>query len=337
MKLHSIRGGQPVDFFEAITLGLADNGGLFIPAEFPDLSLLSKETFTNYNDFSVRFLSLILSNELPDASLKRLIESALNFPVHIKELKEGLSVLELFHGPTLSFKDFGARFLAQCLKSKGDKLCILVATSGDTGSAVASSFYNLENINVIVLFPKGKVSKRQQAQLTCWGKNILALEVDGVFDDCQSLVKEAFADEWFQSSLNLSTANSINIGRLLPQMTYYAYQSIHYFKKTGNNINFIVPSGNLGNVTACIYAKQMNFPIGNISIATNANKTLVNYYQKGDYQPLATIQTFANAMDIGAPNSFERINHLFKNHRNFIEQLSVFSVNDEEIINAISD
>lgn len=335
MKYHSTRANIKVDFTKSITTGLAENGGLYVPEHFPDLSYLKDNLVTDYQTFAKEFLKPFLAGSSLENKSSEIIKEALNFPLIYKNLNNNLSVLELFHGPTLSFKDFGARFLAQSLNALNKKHFILVATSGDTGSAVASSFSALENVNVVVLYPKGKISPRQEAQITCWSKNILAIAVDGVFDDCQLLVKQAFNDHWFINNLSLSTANSINIGRLLPQMSYYAYSAIKHYQKYQTNLNFVIPGGNLGNATACVYAKQLKLPIGNITIATNENKALVNYLESGKYQPNKTIQTLANAMDVGSPSNFERLKYLFDDFEKFKKNISAVSVSDQQIKQAI--
>ncbi len=340
MKYKSTRASLKVDFTDAITNGLAENGGLYVPEKFTDLSYIKdgyliNETLTDYQGFALKFLMPFFVDSTLESKAPTIIKQALNFPLVEKKLDDNLLVLELFHGPTLSFKDFGARFLAQSLNATNKKQFILVATSGDTGSAVASSFNGLENVNVVVLYPKGKITARQEAQITCWGKNILAVAVEGVFDDCQSLVKQAFNDDWFKNNLSLSTANSINIGRLIPQMSYYAYTAIKYFQKTQAKLNFVIPGGNLGNVTACVYAKQLNMPIGNITIATNENKSLVNYLKSGQYQTNKTVHTLANAMDVGAPSNFERLSYLFDDFEIFKKNLDACSVSDQEIKQAI--
>lgn len=325
-----------ISFMAAAQKGLAEDGGLYVPQQLPDLSSLLNKQGESYPDFASQLLGFFISDVL-QPKLKEIVSRALNFPVPMQSLTPELSVLELFHGPTLSFKDFGARFLAGTLATSQQQPLILVATSGDTGSAVASSFHGLKNVSCCVLFPKGKISQRQQAQITCWGDNILAIEVNGDFDACQALVKAAFADKSFAEQKQLSTANSINIGRLLPQMTYYAYHSCQYFHQHQRPINYIVPSGNLGNVTACVYAKKCGLPIGNIIIATNANQTVSDYVTSGTFNARPTIFTLANAMDVGAPSNFERLEALYDNVDAFREELQVLSINDQQIRQAIQD
>ncbi len=248
-------------------------------------------------------------------------------------------MLNLCCGPTLSFKDFGARFLAECIHSLSTqfKTTIMVATSGDTGSAVASAFYEKENIQVILLYPKGKVSKKQEHQLNCWDKNILSLAVDGTFDDCQKLVKDAFNNNFFKNTMRLSSANSINIGRLLPQICYYAYTSVKYVAQYKTAPGFIIPTGNLGNATAAFWAKEMGFPIREIVLSTNENKVLEDYISTGDYKPRKSILTLANAMDVGNPSNFERLASLFPTYELFKKNVSVTSVSNKQIEETIKD
>ena len=240
--------------------------------------------------------------------------------------------MELFHGPTSSFKDIGARFLAECLNEMADcQKTIIVATSGDTGSAVASAFHRKLNYRAVILYPHGQVSAKQEHQMTCWDENIFAFAVDGTFDQCQQLVKSAFFDPEWQRAGELSSANSINIGRLLPQMTYYAYSSMQFYGKYGVNPGFIIPSGNLGNATAAYWAKAMGFPIREIVLATNANRVLLDYLNSSYYQSKPSIATIANAMDVGDPSNLERLNHLFSSFDHFKRNIKAMSVNDESI------
>ena len=240
--------------------------------------------------------------------------------------------------PTLSFKDFGARFLAQCFTriSTEKPLTILVATSGDTGSAVASAFFQKHPIRVIVLFPQGKISLRQQQQITCWQDNVLAVAVKGAFDDCQRLVKAAFNKAEWKNKYQLSTANSINVARLLPQVVYYAYTSLRFQQSHGFMPGFIVPSGNLGNVTAAYWAKQMGFPVREIVIATNANRPVTHYLETGEYQAFPTQVTLANAMDVGNPSNFARLYDLFPQFSEFKSEVRAIRVDDEHIKQAIA-
>jgi threonine synthase len=217
------------------------------------------------------------------------------------------------------------------LEVLGEKITIMVATSGDTGSAVAGAFYHKKNINVIILYPKGKISKRQEHQITCWGDNVVALAVEGTFDDCQRLVKAAFLDPWWQTHFHVSSANSINIGRLLPQMTYFAYHSFQFYQKHRAMPGFIIPTGNLGHATAAFWAKLMGFPIREIVLATNANQPIADYLKTGEFKPRPSIATLANAMDVGNPSNFERLTYLYPNWEVFKKQVKVVSSSDADI------
>jgi threonine synthase len=266
-----------------------------------------------------------------------IVRDAFNFPAPLIRLDAAgrLSVLELFHGPTAAFKDFGARFLAACMsriRSGNPKpLRILVATSGDTGGAVAAAFHRRPGIEVVVLFPKGLVSPTQQRQLTCWGDNVTSLAVRGTFDDCQRLVKQAFLDPQLQASAELSSANSINLGRLLPQAAYYVATSLAVWRSTGEKASFIIPSGNLGNSVACLWARQMGLPIGDIVLAHNANSTVPDYLSSGELKPRPSVATLASAMDVGNPSNLERMSHLYPQARQLSRQLEAVSISDAQI------
>ncbi len=322
---------------EAIRCGLADDGGLFIPAFIPkpDLSGFGREF--SYPEFAARLLHYFFKEDDLDKRLSNMCQNAFTFPLPIHAVNQNTFMLELFHGPTLSFKDFGARFLAECFNELSDKqmTTILVATSGDTGSAVASAFYQKSNVNVVILYPKGQISKRQEHQITCWDKNVLALAVDGTFDDCQTLVKTAFHDGWWQKRLNMCSANSINIGRLLPQISYYAYSSVQFYHQQKTSPGYIVPTGNLGNGVAAYIAQLMGFPIREIVLATNANQVIPNYLHTGKYHPSQAIPTLANAMDVGNPSNLERLLGLFDTFDSMKSHVRAFSVSDDEIRNTI--
>ncbi|KAF0151229.1 MAG: threonine synthase [Ignavibacteria bacterium] len=305
-------------FEEAITKGLADDGGLFMPESIPNLGKefiqnLEKKSFV---EIAIEVSKHFVCNEIPQSKLEEIISDAINFPAPIIEINKNLFVLELFHGPTLAFKDFGARFLAKIMgyfaQKKKSHLNILVATSGDTGSAVANGFYNTQGINVYILYPKGKVSKIQERQLTSLDKNITALEIDGTFDDCQRLVKTAFVDLELNNKMNLSSANSINIARLLPQSFFY----IEAFKQIYDKslpVVFSVPSGNLGNITAGLLAKKMGLPIHKFIGATNKNDVFTEFIKSGNFKPRASVLTLSNAMDVGNPSNLSRIIDLYSN------------------------
>jgi threonine synthase len=275
--------------------------------------------------------------------LPAITADAFNFPAPLVPLdRDGhLSVLELFHGPTAAFKDFGARFLAACMARlrKPDQrplqgahpLTILVATSGDTGGAVAAAFHGRPGIEVGVLFPKGLVSPTQERQLTCWGDNVKSFAVRGTFDDCQRLVKQAFLDPQLRRETELSSANSINLGRLLPQAVYYAATSLAVWRKYGEPASFVVPSGNLGNVAACVWARKVGLPIGEIVLAHNVNRAVPDFLESGEWRPRASVATLASAMDVGNPSNMERLRALFPEVRDMRAAVSAFTVTDDAI------
>lgn len=318
---------------EAMQTGLAEDGGLFVPELFPQIDWKNIDKTVSYPDFAKIALAPYFKGDVLEKVLSQICDECFTFDLPLVKLNKTTSVLELFHGPTLSFKDFGARFLACCLSHlKRDKtMTIIVATSRDTGSAVAAAFHQKSNIRVVVMFPEGKISARQQSQITCWGDNVLAVSVDGTFDDCQALVKSAFTDSWWQNETQLNTSNSINIGRLLPQSTYYAYTSWKYYLEHGKVANFVVPSGNIGNVTAAFWARQCGFPIGDIVVSQNANSTLVSYLKTGKAPDQNTIETLANAMDVGKPSNFERLQALFPDFEVFKSQVRAFEASDADI------
>jgi threonine synthase len=271
------------------------------------------------------------------ASLPAITRDAFNFPAPIVPIgaSGGLSVLELFHGPTAAFKDFGARFLAACmsrLRKPGQRpLTILVATSGDTGGAVAAAFHGRPGIEVGVLFPKGLVSPTQERQLTCWGDNVISFSVRGTFDDCQRMVKEAFLDPQLRQQTQLSSANSINLGRLLPQAVYYAATSLAIWRRHGVPASYVIPSGNLGNVAACIWARKVGLPVGEIVLAHNVNRTVPDYLETGEWKPRASVATLASAMDVGNPSNMERLRALFPELRAMRSAVSAYTVTDDAI------
>ncbi|PWU21430.1 MAG: threonine synthase [Bdellovibrio sp.] len=320
MKFISTRSGNAGSEFslsEALELGLAPDGGLFVPQALPRLATQQLEIDAGFSRVAARVLAPFFANDSLVSHLPAICEEAFDFPVLLKRFDDHASILELFHGPTLAFKDFGARFLAAVMarmQGRGEKN-ILVATSGDTGGAVAAAFHaahaGRRGFRVSVLFPLGKVASRQQHQLTAWGGNVQAFAVKGSFDDCQRIVKEAFADRDFPRRETLTSANSINIGRLLPQMAYYIYAAEKYFRESGKTANVIIPAGNLGNAMGAFYAKEMGAPIGKIGLATNANRPIPDFFQSGRWQPQPSIPTLANAMDVGNPSNIERLFHLY--------------------------
>ncbi len=326
-----------VTLSEALQNGLACDGGLYVPEAFPTFDWQSLTTDLPYAKFAVKLLEPFFADDPLKDKLDQICKESFNFDLPCLRLDQYNAMLELFHGPTLSFKDFGARFLSNCLiHIETDKsFTIMVATSGDTGSAVASAFYQKPKIKVIVLFPKGKISLRQQQQITCWQDNVCAVSVKGTFDDCQTLVKAAFADSWWQQNTYLNTSNSINIGRLLPQTTYYAYVAWQYYLEYGKKANFIVPSGNIGNVCACFWAKKMGLPINEIIISQNENNVIGQFLTHGILPNKHSIQTFANAMDVGKPSNFERLYALYNSVEDFRKNVKAFKATDQDIVNMI--
>lgn len=317
MHFHSTRGGDPgVRLCDALRRGLAADGGLYVPDQFPTAGAGEFAGLDGLPAIAERLLRPFFAGDVLAGELAAITREAFDFPVPLKRLAapDDLSVLELFHGPTAAFKDFGARFLAACLSrlhpDAGRPLTILVATSGDTGGAVAGAFHRRPGTQVIVLFPKGRVSPRQEAQLTCWDGNVTALSVEGSFDDCQRLVKAAFKDPALTERFELSSANSINLGRLLPQASYYAQASLAVFARTGRPANFVIPSGNLGNALACIWARRVGLPIGRLLLAHNRNRTVPDYLERGEWTPRASVATIASAMDVGNPSNMERLRDL---------------------------
>jgi threonine synthase len=338
MRLYSTNKlSEPVGIEEAIFQGLPSDNGLYLPEVIPTLS---KSFWANCETFSLKEIAYeiskeFLGDEITEKELKELLNNALDFDAPSVEIAENLFCLELFHGPSMAFKDFGARFMAAVmsyfLKNKNRKIHILVATSGDTGGAVAQGFYKSENIEVHILYPSGKVSDIQEKQLTTLGENISAIEVNGTFDDCQKLVKTAFLDDELRQKMHLASANSINIARLIPQAFYYAY-TYSRLKKYGLPIVFSVPSGNFGNLSAGVIALKMGMPVEQFIAATNANKVVPNYLETGNYEAIdPSISTISNAMDVGNPSNFPRLKALFGEQFEEIKnKITGFSYSDEE-------
>ncbi|MCL4721756.1 MAG: threonine synthase [Gammaproteobacteria bacterium] len=341
MRYLSTRGGAAVVIEEAIMSGTAPDGGLYVPASLP---LVDPDTLPGPDDFpgtARRMLAAFFAGSSLDPELDAICRSALNFPVPLRQLEDergSLSILELFHGPTAAFKDVGARFLAHCMESiirqgrfAKPPVTILVATSGDTGGAVASAYHRRPGTRVVILFPEGRVSPRQQHQLTCWGDNVMSLAVRGGFDDCQRLVKEAFADAALRAEQSLCSANSINVGRLLPQAAYYGLASSAHFRATGRPLSFIVPTGNLGNAFACVWARRLGLPIDRIVLATNANRAIGDFLATGQWLPRPGIATLASAMDVGDPSNMERLRALCGDVEAVRQEITAFPVSDAEI------
>lgn len=337
MKFISTRDDKNiVNFSQALFQGLAPDGGLFIPRETADLRDLfnSFSENTSFIEIASKITATLLSDTFTPEQAQKIAEEAYTFSPEIVSLKNDISVLELFHGRSCAFKDYGASFLALAmetlLEEKERKAVILTATSGDTGSAVAQAFAGKENIEVVILYPSGRVSPLQEKQLTTIGSNIKALEVKGSFDDCQKMVKEAFTDVDITNKINLSSANSINLGRLIPQSFYYVW-AFSQIKKNSKNTVFVVPSGNYGNLTAGLYAQSWGLDIKQFVAATNANDVIPEYMRSGLYKPIPSIHTISNAMDVGSPSNYERMAHLFNNNvNNFKEKIEAFSIDDKQ-------
>jgi threonine synthase len=337
MRYLSTRGAAPpVGAGAAMLAGLAPDGGLYVPEQFPLLPPDRFRSGATLADAATCLLAPFVSGDPLAAELDAVCAEALDFPVPLTAA-DGFRVLELFHGPTAAFKDVGARFLAACLaRLAGEQpRTVLVATSGDTGGAVAAAFSGRPGFRVVLLYPRGRVSDRQEAQLTCWGENVLSLRVDGDFDDCQRMVKEAFGDAELRASAGLTSANSISIGRLLPQAAYYAWAGLAVWRETGTAPGFIIPSGNLGNSLACLWARRCGLPIGPVVLATNANETVGEFFAGGAWTPRATVQTLATAMDVGNPSNMERLLHMAGSPAAARGEASAVRVNDAEIRAAI--
>ena len=341
----SSRGNAPaVTLSEAIQQGLAPDGGLYVPTRLPRVDLASFAGLSSLPEIASAALSGFFEGDRLHPSLGGILDAAFNFDAPTTPVTgaEGrLFALELFHGPTAAFKDFGARFLAESLQrlevESKRPLTILVATSGDTGGAVAAAFHLRPWVRVVILYPKGLVSPRQEQQLTCWGDNVISLRIDGSFDDCQRLVKEAFVDPTLNLKHRFSSANSINIGRLLPQMAYYVASSLEVERRTGAKASYIIPAGNLGNAFAAVWARALGFPVGRIILAHNANRTVPDYLQGGTWQPRPSIPTLASAMDVGNPSNMERLRALYPKNDSLREQLSAYSVDDATIRTRIGE
>ncbi|MEO5968612.1 MAG: threonine synthase, partial [Bdellovibrionia bacterium] len=337
MKYVSTRGkSPPILFSEALRQGLAPDGGLYVPERYPTFPPTS-HTSVLEGGFAPLFQPWLEEDPLQE-HLKEICEAAFNFPVPLTFLQNDTAVLELHHGPTAAFKDFGARFLSECITRIPNLHpgLVLVATSGDTGGAVAAAFFQKPEIQVVILYPKNKISPLQERQLTTWGENVKAIAVHGTFDDCQRLVKAALALNATEKFSNLISANSINLGRLLPQTSYYATSSLKYLSQRGKSPGYIIPTGNLGNAVAALWAKKMGFPIREVILATNSNLTLSNYFRSGSWSPQTSVNTLANAMDVGNPSNIERLIHLYAHFQALSQDVRVISVSDEQISRTIA-
>jgi threonine synthase len=338
----STRGsGISFSLSDAIKIGIAPDGGLLVPERLPESIGAAFAGGDTLQEVAARLLEPFFAGDLLAPQLEEICQAAFDFPVPLKDLPRRTSVLELFHGPTAAFKDVGARFLAECLSRVAQveyrPLTMLVATSGDTGGAVAAAFHGKPGTEVAVLFPKGLVSARQEKQLTTWGGNVRAFAVEGNFDDCQRLVKEAMADPELGRRRRLSSANSINVGRLLPQMTYYAWAALEYRSRTGTDPGFIVPSGNLGNAAAATWTWRMGLPLREIVLATNANRSISAFFEGGAWKVHPTVATLATAMDVGCPSNMERLLHLFGGEGETRLALRACQVTDDEIRRVVTE
>tara|TARA_B110000003_G_scaffold100420_2_gene102696 strand:+ start:13776 stop:15059 length:1284 start_codon:yes stop_codon:yes gene_type:complete len=335
MNYYSLNYSSPsASFKEAVVKGIAPDRGLYFPE---NITPLSKKFFQNISDYSneeiaFKVIKQFIGDEIPQEKLIEIIKKTISFDFPVVKIEDNIGSLELFHGPTMAFKDVGARFMAQCLeyfnRDSNEDITVLVATSGDTGGAVANGFLNTKGIQVVILYPSGKVSNIQEKQLTTLGNNISALEVEGVFDDCQEMVKSAFLDA--SISKKLTSANSINIARWLPQMFYFffAYKQVHQYCK---DVVFSVPSGNFGNICAGLLAQKLGLPIKHLIASTNINDTVPQYLVSGSYQPKPSIATISNAMDVGNPSNFIRIQELFQNNLIALkESFSSYSFTDND-------
>ncbi|MEJ8844172.1 threonine synthase [Lacibacter sp. H375] len=337
MKYYSLNKQSPIaSFKEATILGQAPDKGLYFPESIPqvDKDLISNIENISNEEIAFRVIKPYVANEIKDDKLYRIVSETVNFPMPLVKVNDNISSLELFHGPTLAFKDVGARFMSRCLgqfvRGADKKVTVLVATSGDTGGAVANGFYNVEGVEVVILYPSGKVSSVQEKQLTTLGNNIHALEVNGTFDDCQQLVKQAFTDTELNKELFLTSANSINVARWLPQQFYYFFAYKQWKQKDEPPV-ICVPSGNFGNICAGILAHMSGLPVNHFIAACNANDIVPNFMQSQQYQPKPAVATISNAMDVGNPSNFVRILELF--HQQFPqlkEKFSSVSITDEE-------
>ncbi|MGI3065730.1 threonine synthase [Vibrio diabolicus] len=340
MKLYNIKeNDEQVSFGQAVRQGLGRNQGLFFPSELPkfeDVDALLAEDFVSR---STKILSAFIGDELAEEQVNALVDAAFQFPAPINQVKDGVYALELFHGPTLAFKDFGGRFMAQSLAavSDGGKITILTATSGDTGAAVAHAFYGMEDINVVILYPKGKISPLQEKLFCTLGKNIHTVAIDGDFDACQALVKQAFDDSALREEIGLNSANSINISRLMAQICYYFEAAAQMSKQERENLVVSVPSGNFGNLTAGLLAKALGLPIKRFIAATNANDTVPHYLETGKWEPKPTVATTSNAMDVSQPNNWPRIEELFRVKEWGLETLGKGAVSDEQSAQSVKD
>ena len=333
MNLYNIKHPEEqVNFAQAVRQGLGKDQGLFFPENIPHLSDIDELLALPLVERSQKILGALIGEEILQAQLEQMVRNAFTFPAPIAKVEDNIYALELFHGPTLAFKDFGGRFMAQALATvRGDgKITILTATSGDTGAAVAHAFYGLENIDVVILYPKGKISPLQEKLFCTLGGNIRTIAINADFDACQALVKQAFDDAELRQAIGLNSANSINISRLLAQVCYYFEAAAQLPKEQRENLVVSVPSGNFGNLTAGLIAKTLGLPIKRFIAATNANDTVPRYLQSGNWSPNATVATLSNAMDVSRPNNWPRVEELFKRNGWALNELHSAAISDAQ-------
>jgi len=333
MNLYNIKHPEEqVNFAQAVRQGLGKDQGLFFPENIPHLSNIDELLALPLVERSQKILGALIGEEIPQAQLEQMVRNAFTFPAPVANVEDNIYALELFHGPTLAFKDFGGRFMAQALATvRGDgKITILTATSGDTGAAVAHAFYGLENIDVVILYPKGKISPLQEKLFCTLGGNIRTIAINADFDACQALVKQAFDDAELRQAIGLNSANSINISRLLAQVCYYFEAVAQLPKEQRENLVVSVPSGNFGNLTAGLIAKTLGLPIKRFIAATNANDTVPRYLHSGNWSPNATVATLSNAMDVSRPNNWPRVEELFKRNGWALNELHSAAISDAQ-------
>jgi len=336
MKFYSLNNQNiRVSFKDAVIAGIAPDKGLYFPESITPLPSTFFENIEELSNHEIAFKAIhqFVSDDIPDEDLKEIIANTLDFDFPVVDIEENIATLELFHGPTMAFKDVGARFMANCLGyfSQGERqdVTVLVATSGDTGGAVANGFLGVDGVKVVILYPSGKVSEIQEKQLTTLGQNIEAMEVDGVFDDCQRMVKTAFLDSEITDHKKLTSANSINVARWLPQLFYFLF-AYKQAKSKGKELVFSVPSGNFGNICAGMMAQKLGMPVKHFVASTNVNDVVPKFMENGIYEPMASIATISNAMDVGDPSNFIRIRHLHKDDLETLQQhLASYAFSDE--------
>ena len=333
MNLYNIKHPEEqVNFAQAVRQGLGKDQGLFFPENIPHLSNINELLALSLVERSQKILGALIGEEIPQAQLEQMVRNAFTFPAPIVQVEDNIYALELFHGPTLAFKDFGGRFMAQALATvRGNaKITILTATSGDTGAAVAHAFYGLENIDVVILYPKGKISPLQEKLFCTLGGNIRTIAINADFDACQALVKQTFDDAELRQAIGLNSANSINISRLLAQVCYYFEAAAQLPKEKRENLVVSVPSGNFGNLTAGLIAKTLGLPVKRFIAATNANDTVPRYLHSGNWSPNATVATLSNAMDVSRPNNWPRVEELFKRNGWALSELHSAAISDAQ-------